>query len=154
MNETWVLRRTRTNRRSSELSEEKQGTASSLARTPLSALRDPWPPSQYPDRVSHSHLAVCECDLFVTSTRGGPSGAEAFPYQPLVLHPCCCARVSSTRSTVCDFYDGEKRCDQGCLVESLTEDSLFCAVGIVRFSSFLPLPCSSARTLKLVVHRL
>ncbi|KAM5542068.1 hypothetical protein V8D89_004378 [Ganoderma adspersum] len=36
----------------------------------------------------------------------------------------------SDNSTVCDCYDGKKRCDQGCLEESLAEDSLFYSVGI------------------------
>ncbi|KAI1791605.1 alpha/beta-hydrolase [Ganoderma leucocontextum] len=47
-----------------------------------------------------------------------------------LLFSCCCARVSSTWSTVCDCYDGEKKCDQGCLEKSLAEESLFYSVGI------------------------
>ncbi|KAM5536404.1 hypothetical protein V8D89_009943 [Ganoderma adspersum] len=47
-----------------------------------------------------------------------------------LLFSCCCARVSSTWSAVCDRYDAEKRCDQGCLEESLAEDSLFYSVGV------------------------
>ncbi|PIL33088.1 hypothetical protein GSI_04537 [Ganoderma sinense ZZ0214-1] len=47
-----------------------------------------------------------------------------------LLFSCCCARISSTWSTVCDCYDGEKRCDQGCLEQSLIEESLFYSVGI------------------------
>ena len=66
-----------------------------------------------------------------------------------LLFSCCCARVSSTWSTVCDCYDGEKRCDQGCLEESLAEDSLFYSVGIVRSPSCRPL--FDVRILKLVV---
>ena len=49
-----------------------------------------------------------------------------------LLFSCCCARVSRTWSTVCDCYEGEKKCDQGCLEKSLTEESLFYSVGIVR----------------------
>ena len=48
-----------------------------------------------------------------------------------LLFSCCCARVSRTWSTVCDCYEGEKKCDQGCLEKSLTEESLFYSVGIV-----------------------
>ena len=67
-----------------------------------------------------------------------------------LLFSCCCARVSSTWSTVCDCYDGQKRCDQGCLEESLIEESLFYSVGIVRLS-FCLLPRFDVQALKTVV---
>ena len=63
---------------------------------------------------------------------------------------CCCARVSSTWSTVCDCYDGEKGCGQGCLEGSLAEDSLFYPFGIVRSPSCLSLSFG-VQTLQLVI---
>ncbi|KAL6308615.1 Alpha/Beta hydrolase protein [Sparassis latifolia] len=46
-----------------------------------------------------------------------------------LLFSCCCARVGPTWSTVCGCYEGGYKCDQGCLEESLIEDSLFYSVG-------------------------
>ncbi|KAK7036135.1 putative lipase ATG15 [Favolaschia claudopus] len=42
-----------------------------------------------------------------------------------LLFSCCCARVGPTWSTVCPCYAGGDKCDQGCLEESLTGDSLY-----------------------------
>ena len=66
------------------------------------------------------------------------------------LVSCCCARVSSTWSTVCDCYDGAKICGQGCLEGSLAEDSLFYPLGIVRSPSCLSLGFG-VQTLQLVI---
>ncbi|THH26746.1 hypothetical protein EUX98_g7438 [Antrodiella citrinella] len=48
-----------------------------------------------------------------------------------ILFSCCCARVGPTWWTVCDCYQGNSKCDQGCLEKSLTEDSLFYPIGTV-----------------------
>ncbi|PSR79528.1 hypothetical protein PHLCEN_2v6989 [Hermanssonia centrifuga] len=47
-----------------------------------------------------------------------------------LLFSCCCARVGPTWSTVCPCYEGHSKCDQGCLENSLVEESLFYSVGI------------------------
>ncbi|KAL0954411.1 hypothetical protein HGRIS_003397 [Hohenbuehelia grisea] len=46
-----------------------------------------------------------------------------------LLFSCCCARVGVTWSTVCGCYRGKQRCDQDCVEDALTEDSLFYPVG-------------------------
>lgn len=51
-----------------------------------------------------------------------------------LLFSCCCARVGPTWSTVCDCYEGNYKCDQGCLEKSLAEESLFYSIGIVSTS--------------------
>ena len=51
-----------------------------------------------------------------------------------LLFSCCCAHVNSRWSTVCDCFEGERKCDQGCLEQSLVEESLFYNVGIVSVS--------------------
>lgn len=48
-----------------------------------------------------------------------------------LLFSCCCARVGPTWSPVCDCYEGNYKCDQGCLEKSLMEDSLFYSIGTV-----------------------
>ncbi|KAJ8494972.1 hypothetical protein ONZ51_g1967 [Trametes cubensis] len=47
-----------------------------------------------------------------------------------LLFSCCCARVGPTWSTVCDCYEGNYKCDQGCLEKSLAEESLFYSIGM------------------------
>ncbi len=68
---------------------------------------------------------------------GGPTQSKD-KLNDNLLFSCCCARISSTWSTVCDCYDGEKRCDQGCLEKSLVEESLFYSIGIVSVASHAP----------------
>ena len=48
-----------------------------------------------------------------------------------LMFSCCCARVGPTWSTVCDCYSGGYKCDQSCLQNALTEESLFYNVAIV-----------------------
>jgi lipase ATG15 len=64
-----------------------------------------------------------------------------------LLFSCCCARVDSSWvfNQVCNCYCGRSRCDNGCLGEALTEDSLFYSVGVVSsiiFDGQLFLNCS------------
>ncbi|KAF7358934.1 putative lipase ATG15 [Mycena sanguinolenta] len=42
-----------------------------------------------------------------------------------LLFSCCCARLGITWSTVCGCYSGGDKCDQNCLEDSLTGDSLY-----------------------------
>ncbi|KAI0792607.1 alpha/beta-hydrolase [Abortiporus biennis] len=46
-----------------------------------------------------------------------------------LLFSCCCARVGPTWRPVCGCYEGGYKCDQGCLEQSLVDDSLFYSVG-------------------------
>ncbi|VDB96764.1 unnamed protein product [Peniophora sp. CBMAI 1063] len=46
-----------------------------------------------------------------------------------LLFSCCCARVDWSWSTVCGCYRGQQRCDQTCLEDALTDESLFYPVG-------------------------
>lgn len=48
-----------------------------------------------------------------------------------MLFSCCCARVDWTWSTVCGCFGGGNKCDQGCLEDSLADETLFYPVGIV-----------------------
>ncbi|PAV23393.1 alpha beta-hydrolase [Pyrrhoderma noxium] len=47
-----------------------------------------------------------------------------------LMFSCCCARVGPTWSTVCDCYSGGYKCDQSCLQNALTGESLFYSVAI------------------------
>jgi putative lipase involved disintegration of autophagic bodies len=49
-----------------------------------------------------------------------------------LLFSCCCGRVGPTWSTVCDCYSSGRRCDQTCVEQALTEDSLYYTIGMVR----------------------
>lgn len=53
-----------------------------------------------------------------------------------LMFSCCCARVGPTWSTVCDCYSGGYKCDQSCLQNALTGESLFYSVAIVSSSPF------------------
>lgn len=61
---------------------------------------------------------------------GGPT-AHKDKLNDNLLFSCCCARVGPTWSTVCGCYEGNYKCDQNCLEQSLVEESLFYSVGIV-----------------------
>ncbi|KAJ3486567.1 hypothetical protein NLI96_g4150 [Meripilus lineatus] len=47
-----------------------------------------------------------------------------------LLFSCCCARVGPTWRPVCSCYEGGYKCDQDCLEQSLTQESLFYQTGI------------------------
>ncbi|OBZ75755.1 putative lipase ATG15 [Grifola frondosa] len=46
-----------------------------------------------------------------------------------LLFSCCCARVGPTWRTVCGCYQGGYKCDQNCVEQSLSEESVFYSVG-------------------------
>ncbi|EGN97866.1 hypothetical protein SERLA73DRAFT_182624 [Serpula lacrymans var. lacrymans S7.3] len=46
-----------------------------------------------------------------------------------MLFSCCCARVGPTWYTVCDCFSGGYKCDQTCVEQALTEESLFYSIG-------------------------
>lgn len=48
-----------------------------------------------------------------------------------LLFSCCCARVGPTWSTVCNCYRGGSKCDQSCLQQALTDESLFYNIATV-----------------------
>ncbi|EJF56304.1 alpha/beta-hydrolase [Dichomitus squalens LYAD-421 SS1] len=74
-------------------------------------------------------VSIKGTSIFWPIGAGGPTQTKD-KLNDNLLFSCCCARVSRTWSTVCGCYEGEKRCDQGCLEKSLTEESLFYSVGI------------------------
>ncbi|KAI0077056.1 alpha/beta-hydrolase [Panus rudis PR-1116 ss-1] len=59
---------------------------------------------------------------------GGPTSKKD-KFNDNLLFSCCCARIDWTWTTVCDCYRGGYRCDQGCLEQSLVDDSLFYPIG-------------------------
>ncbi|KAF9810174.1 hypothetical protein IEO21_07105 [Rhodonia placenta] len=63
-------------------------------------------------------------------TGGGGPTTRKDKLNDNLLFSCCCARVGPTWSTVCGCYEGNYKCDQGCLEKSLAEDSLFYSVGV------------------------
>ncbi|CAE6479988.1 unnamed protein product [Rhizoctonia solani] len=60
---------------------------------------------------------------------GGPTVAKD-KLNDNLLASCCCARVGWTWSPVCGCFRGGGRCDQGCVEESLVEESLYYNFGI------------------------
>ncbi|TFK63120.1 alpha/beta-hydrolase [Pluteus cervinus] len=48
-----------------------------------------------------------------------------------MLFSCCCAKVGPTWSPVCDCHSGGHKCDQQCVEEALTEETLFYPIGTV-----------------------
>jgi len=51
-----------------------------------------------------------------------------------LLFSCCCARVGWSWTTVCDCYRGSSKCDEDCVEEALTNESLFYPIGTVRLT--------------------
>ncbi|QRV86814.1 Lipase (class 3) [Ceratobasidium sp. AG-Ba] len=47
-----------------------------------------------------------------------------------LLFSCCCAHVDWTWSTVCGCFGGGNKCDEDCVEDALTDESLFYPVGI------------------------
>ncbi|KAG8691028.1 putative lipase atg15 [Ceratobasidium sp. 395] len=47
-----------------------------------------------------------------------------------LLFSCCCAHVDWTWSTVCGCFGGGNKCDENCVEDALTDESLFYPVGI------------------------
>ncbi|KAG8764243.1 putative lipase atg15 [Ceratobasidium sp. 423] len=47
-----------------------------------------------------------------------------------LLFSCCCAHVDWTWSSVCGCFGGGNKCDEDCVEDALTEESLFYPVGI------------------------
>lgn len=71
-------------------------------------------------------------------TGGGGPTTRKDKLNDNLLFSCCCARVGPTWSTVCGCYEGNYKCDQGCLEKSLAEDSLFYSVGVVSCAAVHP----------------
>ncbi|KAJ1311899.1 hypothetical protein OPQ81_010359 [Rhizoctonia solani] len=61
---------------------------------------------------------------------GGSSTVLKDKLNDNLLFSCCCARVDWTWSPVCPCFRGGGRCDQGCVEESVSEESLFYGIGI------------------------
>ncbi|KAG8213328.1 Alpha/Beta hydrolase protein [Butyriboletus roseoflavus] len=59
---------------------------------------------------------------------GGPTGKKDRLNDNL-LFSCCCARIDWSWTTVCGCYRGGWKCDQTCLAQALTEETLFYAIG-------------------------
>jgi lipase ATG15 len=64
---------------------------------------------------------------------GGPT-IEKDKLNDNLLFSCCCARVSSGWTPVCDCFRGIGKCNQECVEEALIDDSLFYPTGVVRIS--------------------
>ncbi|ELU43775.1 lipase [Rhizoctonia solani AG-1 IA] len=47
-----------------------------------------------------------------------------------LMFSCCCAHVDWTWSTVCGCFGGGNKCDEDCVEDALTDESLFYPVGI------------------------
>ncbi|KAF8602716.1 alpha/beta-hydrolase [Ceratobasidium sp. AG-I] len=47
-----------------------------------------------------------------------------------LLFSCCCAYVDWTWSTVCSCFGGGNKCDENCVEDALTEESLFYPIGM------------------------
>ncbi len=62
---------------------------------------------------------------------GGPT-IEKDKLNDNLLFSCCCARVSSGWSPVCDCFRGDWKCNQECVESALIDDSLFYPTGVVR----------------------
>ncbi|KAN0123698.1 alpha/beta-hydrolase [Lactarius tabidus] len=60
---------------------------------------------------------------------GGPT-IEKDKLNDNLLFSCCCARVSSTWSPVCDCFRGNGKCNQECVEDALIDDSLFYPTGV------------------------
>ncbi|KAL5490647.1 ATG15_1 [Sanghuangporus weigelae] len=60
---------------------------------------------------------------------GGPT-AKKDKLNDNLLFSCCCARVGPTWSPVCNCYSGGYKCDQTCLQNALTDESLFYNVAV------------------------
>ncbi|KAI9574040.1 alpha/beta-hydrolase [Boletus coccyginus] len=58
---------------------------------------------------------------------GGPTGKKD-RLNDNMLFSCCCARIDWTWTTVCGCYRGGWKCDQTCLAQALTEESLFYSI--------------------------
>lgn len=52
-----------------------------------------------------------------------------------LLFSCCCARVGWSWTTVCDCYRGSSKCDEDCVEEALTDESLFYPIGTNLFNN-------------------
>jgi putative lipase involved disintegration of autophagic bodies len=70
---------------------------------------------------------------------GGPSVGKD-KLNDNLLFSCCCARVGPTWSTVCGCHQGNYKCDQRCIQQSLVEkEDLFYPVGLVRCCVLVPM---------------
>jgi lipase ATG15 len=54
-----------------------------------------------------------------------------------LMFSCCCAHVDWTWSTVCGCFGGGNKCDEDCVEDALTDESLFYPVGIVSIIYYL-----------------
>ncbi|KAH9168814.1 alpha/beta-hydrolase [Lactarius sanguifluus] len=68
---------------------------------------------------------------------GGPT-IEKDKLNDNLLFSCCCARVTSGWTPVCDCFRGDWKCNQECVETALIDDSLFYPTGVVR-TPFSPL---------------
>ena len=77
---------------------------------------------------------------------GGPT-IEKDKLNDNLLFSCCCARVSSGWTPVCDCFRGNLKCHQECVEDALIDDSLFYPTGVVRTPSYFSVDRLSHLTL-------
>ena len=77
---------------------------------------------------------------------GGPT-IEKDKLNDNLLFSCCCARVSSGWTPVCDCFRGNLKCHQECVEDALIDDSLFYPTGVVRNLSYFSVDRLSHLTL-------
>lgn len=68
---------------------------------------------------------------------GGPT-SEKDKRNDNLLFSCCCAKVGWSWTPVCGCWQGGYKCDQDCLEQSLTDDSLFYTIGTVSVQRSTP----------------
>lgn len=77
---------------------------------------------------------------------GGPT-IEKDKLNDNLLFSCCCGRVNSRWTPVCDCFRGDWKCNQECVEDALIDDSLFYPTGVVRTPSCPACDRSSPLTL-------
>lgn len=82
---------------------------------------------------------------------GGPT-IEKDKLNDNLLFSCCCARVSSTWTPVCDCFRGNLKCHQECVEDALIDDSLFYPTGVVSTHPLLLLRRSSVAANSTLPH--
>lgn len=75
----------------------------------------------------------------------GPTGTND-KLNDNLMFSCCCAKIDWTWTTVCGCHRGGWKCDQTCLEQALTDESLYYPMGTVSVFLWLGLMSSfSAR---------